>query len=258
MKPEIFYPLRPISFNQHFGANYPCVRDFGLPTQSIITPPTNSDGTTTCPVGYDHLYSHWGMNGHNGTDLMAGEQPVYAAMDGVVIEQQTVPSRGLGLGVLSNDSYDFPEGKYFLKLRYWHLKSFNVQAGDAVKVGDLLGITDNTGYSSGNHLHFEGQLYKKDSGGHPKLVELNNGYANAINIEPYFNGKYARPFLFEKNLWIGMRNSDVTELQSRLGVIQTGFFGTLTFAAVRQFQTIHSLPSTGFVGPLTRAILNNV
>ncbi len=64
------------------------------------------------------------------------------------------------------------------------------------------------------------------------------------------------PFKFLKDLKLGMTNSDVKELQKRLGVIQTGFFGPLTFQAVKKFQSLNSLPTTGFCGPLTRAVLN--
>lgn len=249
-KPTIYYPVRPFHINQHFGGNLPCVKDFGLPTQDVIT------GTeTTCPVGYDKLYAHWGMAGHNGTDLMAGEQPVYAAMNGVVIEQQLIPSRGLGIGILTNEQYDFGDlGTHYLKLRYWHLKSFNVQAGNAVKIGDVIGTSNNTGYSSGNHLHFEGQLMDKDAGGHPVIVNYGNGYFGAINIEPYLSDK----FIFTKNLWLGQSNGDVLALQGVLGVYpQTGFYGPKTFSAVVQYQKSKGIIQTGVVGPLTRASLNS-
>lgn len=65
------------------------------------------------------------------------------------------------------------------------------------------------------------------------------------------------PYLFNKNLWLGMTDPDVIELQRRLGVTpRTGFFGTLTFGAVRQYQKNMGITATGFVGPLTRAALN--
>lgn len=260
--PSIYYPVKPFYVNQHFGENYPCVKDFGLSDQSIIVPEINEDNTTTCPMGYDHLYDHWGMKGHNGTDLMAGEQPVYAAMDGVVVEQQLVPARGLGLGILSNQKYDFGAlGTHFLKLRYWHLKSFTKNAGDIVKVGDVIGISNNTGYSSGNHLHFEGNLMDKDAGGHPILLNGDNGYFGAINIEQYFNGQYAqdvvKPYVFTRNLGYGYAGNDVIQLQKRLGVIPTWYiFGPKTYAAVVAYQKAHGITPTGFVGPLTRASLN--
>ena len=249
MKPVIYPPVRPLYFNQHFGANNLCVKDFGLSTQHIVW----NEGV--CQEGYEKLYPKWGMAGHNGTDLMAGEQPVYASMDGVVIEQQTVPARGLGLGILSNEKFDFPEGNHYLKLRYWHLKTFYVQVGSSVKVGDMLGITDNTGYSSGNHLHFEGQLMEKDAGGHPYVVYPNNGYYGAVDIEPYI----VQSFIFTKNLWFGMVNNDVLELQKRLKVDYStgpGVFGPKTLAAVRLYQATKGLSTTGFVGPLTRGALN--
>ena len=144
---SLYIPVKPLHFNQHFGDNIPCVKDFGLPTQQIVDGSDNN----TCPVGYDKLYAHFGMSGHNGTDLMAGEQNVYAACDGVVIEKQTVPARGLGLGILTNEPVEIDCGTHFAKLRYWHLKTMYVEVGQSVKAGDLIGVSDNTGYSSADH-----------------------------------------------------------------------------------------------------------
>jgi peptidoglycan hydrolase-like protein with peptidoglycan-binding domain len=42
----------------------------------------------------------------------------------------------------------------------------------------------------------------------------------------------------------------------RTGAAAKGFFGSQTKAAVQKYQKEHGIPSTGFVGPLTRASLN--
>lgn len=189
MKLSLYYPVKPFHVNQHFGDNLPCVKDFGEPTQQIVTGANN----TTCPLGYDKLYSHFGMLGHNGTDLMAGVQNVYAACDGIVVEKQTVPARGLGIGILTNEQYDFGiYGTHYIKIRYWHLKSFNCEVGDVINAGQIIGVSNNTGYSSGNHLHFEGQPMDKDSGGHPILSNPLGSIAGAIDLEPYFIGIFAQ------------------------------------------------------------------
>jgi murein DD-endopeptidase MepM/ murein hydrolase activator NlpD len=189
-RPSLYYPVKPFHVNQHFGDNVPCVRDFGLPTQSIVS----GENNLVCPTGYDKLYAHFGMTGgHNGTDLQAGEQNVYAAQSGTVVEKQTVPARGLGLGILTDEPVDLDgHGTHFLKIRYWHLKTMFVEVGDHVEAGQLIGISDNTGYSSGNHLHFEGQPMDKDAGGHPYLSEPSNGIGAAIDLEPYFNGQHGQ------------------------------------------------------------------
>jgi hypothetical protein len=72
----------------------------------------------------------------------------------------------------------------------------------------------------------------------------------------------AGKFMFNKNLTSGNRNSDVTELQKvlvSLGLLKAepnGIFGPQTLAAVRKYQASNGLPTTGFVGPQTRAALN--
>jgi peptidoglycan hydrolase-like protein with peptidoglycan-binding domain len=72
----------------------------------------------------------------------------------------------------------------------------------------------------------------------------------------------ASTFIFNMNLRLGMSNNDVRELQIRLtdeGVYTgpiTGYFGSLTLKAVKAYQAKKGLPQTGFVGPMTRAVLN--
>ncbi len=64
-----------------------------------------------------------------------------------------------------------------------------------------------------------------------------------------------------KNLFIGSRGSQVITLQTVLiqqGYMQgspTGYFGFVTFKAVKKFQKAHDIPSTGYVGPRTRTVL---
>jgi Putative peptidoglycan binding domain len=70
------------------------------------------------------------------------------------------------------------------------------------------------------------------------------------------------------NLRTGSRGSDVVMLQNYLGAqgyfpvnlwqsTASGFFGLRTRQAVVAYQAAHDLPSTGYVGPRTRAVIKN-
>jgi peptidoglycan hydrolase-like protein with peptidoglycan-binding domain len=69
-------------------------------------------------------------------------------------------------------------------------------------------------------------------------------------------------YVFSNFLDIGSTGTDVTELQTRLTALGmysgpvTGYFGSLTQAAVEQFQGAHGIDQVGYVGPATRAALN--
>lgn len=56
----------------------------------------------------------------------------------------------------------------------------------------------------------------------------------------------------------GMTHPDVKIVQSRLGVVVTGYFGPMTLAAVKKFQARKGIPTTGNVGPLTWAALDRL
>lgn len=64
------------------------------------------------------------------------------------------------------------------------------------------------------------------------------------------------------NLKYGQKGQEVSELQEFLvdkGILTgnaTGFFGLLTLKAVKAYQVSQKLPSTGFVGPMTRSKIN--
>ena len=62
---------------------------------------------------------------------------------------------------------------------------------------------------------------------------------------------------FDADLQQGMTSDSVKDLQIKLGVTPTsGYFGPITLAAVKTFQTSNGIINTGYVGPLTRGALN--
>ncbi len=58
------------------------------------------------------------------------------------------PCRSYGLYVVLRHGDGFTT-------RYGHLSAFTVAAGDTVAAGQVIGLSGNTGYSTGPHLHFE-------------------------------------------------------------------------------------------------------
>jgi murein DD-endopeptidase MepM/ murein hydrolase activator NlpD len=85
---------------------------------------------------------------HPGIDIGAPKgAPVLAADSGYVV-QAGRSSAGYGNMILIN------HGNSYLT-RYGHLSAFNVEVGDSVKKGQLIGRVGSTGNSTGPHLHFE-------------------------------------------------------------------------------------------------------
>ena len=90
--------------------------------------------------------------GHTGVDFAASiGTPVKAALSGQVI--------GIGNTDLFKGCYSF--GKWImikhddgLSTLYAHLSLQNVNPGDSVTTGQVIGYSGNTGYTTGPHLHF--------------------------------------------------------------------------------------------------------
>ena len=182
---ELYYPVYPFMVGQTFGENLACIN-----AENKVVAALNN----VCPAGYEKLYQKFGLAGHTGLDVACYHgQPIYAAQDGIVEEIQTEPERGLGLGIITEEKWGTFYGEYLVKLRYWHLKGFNVTKGQRVMIGDLIGWADNTGLSSGDHLHFECKPVIKTDTGYINAFQ-SNGFVGAIDPNPYFVGTAANVF----------------------------------------------------------------
>jgi murein DD-endopeptidase MepM/ murein hydrolase activator NlpD len=85
--------------------------------------------------------------GHNGLDfgVVVGTQ-ARATMDGKVVSAGW-NNQGYGnLVIVENGPY---------KTYYAHLSEIPVQEGQTVKAGEVVGLTGNTGHSTGPHIHYE-------------------------------------------------------------------------------------------------------
>jgi hypothetical protein len=98
---------------------------------------------------------------------------------------------------------------------------------------------------------------------YPPGLGVGSGQAKGITVTPPAGRVLGvSTYEFTRNLAIGSKGQDVTELQKRLNELGyysgpiTGFFGPLTAEAVKKFQVANGLEAVGNVGPKTRAALN--
>lgn len=93
---------------------------------------------------------------HEGTDFTPGVgTPIHAVADGVV---RDVISSASGLGVHVVIEHFVDGGLVTSTYAHMQVGSVPLHAGQAVKVGDVVGAVGNTGSSTGAHLHFEIRL----------------------------------------------------------------------------------------------------
>lgn len=149
------------------------------------------------------VYAKMGLKGHNGLDLYAPDGfPIYAAHDGEVVFCGEDGSAGLGIVIRTLEPKEYKHATnsplsgedVFYKSIYWHIKkgSFKVKAGDKVKAGQLIAEADNTGMSTGSHLHFGIKpVAKGEADWSWYNVEQANGFMGAIDPAPFFNGFFA-------------------------------------------------------------------
>jgi hypothetical protein len=94
-------------------------------------------------------YRKWDLPGHEGVDIRAPHgSNIFACHDGVVKLVRTNPvghNYGIHVRIVSHD------GSY--ETIYAHFHQALVREGQRVKWGQVIGIADSTGNSSGSHLH---------------------------------------------------------------------------------------------------------
>lgn len=113
-----------------------------ISSYSSITYPLKSIKVTS-PYGYRRDPFTGKLSWHNGLDLRAKNEPAYVMMDGIVEK--------VGYDNRSGNYVTLRHGNFYIS--YCHLSSIIVRKGESVFPGIIVGVTGNTGRSTGNHLH---------------------------------------------------------------------------------------------------------
>lgn len=129
-------------------SNYPSIT---YPLKSI---------KVTSPYGYRRDPFTGKLSWHNGLDLRAKNEPAYAMMNGIVEK--------VGYDNRSGNYVTLKHGNYHVS--YCHLSSVIVGKGERVFSGTIVGVTGNTGRSTGCHLHL---TCKKDGESFNPTILLN-------------------------------------------------------------------------------------
>lgn len=212
-------------------------------------------------VNRDVYFSNFGLPGHNGLDIVVRTAdhgygtPIKATDDGVVtkiVYDNPHHTKGNGIYILSTDG--------ITATVYWHLSAFQVNIGDAVKAGDVIGLMGNSGFvlpaptqgdpKNGTHLHYARYIYG-----------LSNEYSGFVDPTPHLVQPGDKlPLYFPRDLYLTANGDYVSWLQTVLkieGFAQDyepiGYFGSKTSRDVKLFQQKYGIsPALGYVGPNTR------
>lgn len=152
--------IHPTTFRitQSFGENNVCVKDGSY----------RSKVGGKCPDGYQDFYKSIGMDGHNGYDYATptGTEPF--AVEDLTATNFYVGTGGYGVAAWfrTTKTFTFEGETYAIEVNYGHLKDYTLKIGQAFKKGQILPLrTNNTGSSSGAHLHHAPRLNKQVNGG---------------------------------------------------------------------------------------------
>ncbi len=139
-------------------------------------PPINTDRSTyrlSSGFGYRSDPFTGRSKRHTGLDFACKPgNPIYSTGDGIVTKVVTDRKTGYGFYVEVDHGFGY-------RTRYAHMSRIDVSVGQSLKRGDCVGLTGNTGRSSGPHLHYE-VMYRKDYQNPALYLDLD------ISPEDYF------------------------------------------------------------------------
>ena len=188
---KIYRPLKYTFITQKFGENNACIQT-NKNGQAFLPYRMRFTGTGICPVGYKNFYKdELGVQGHTGLDMNAWHgAPIYFNMDENTewrVWNEVDINGGKGVTVYSKSPVRLRDNQIaYVRARYWHLLDSVIADEQPVKFGQLLAYADNTGASSGTHLHFDLKL--TNEGG--DTLSRDNGYHGAIDPMPWYEDTF--------------------------------------------------------------------
>lgn len=121
--------------------------------------------TVTSPYGHRNAPKVGASTNHMGLDLRANYVPVLATEDNGVVVSVRNEAKG---GNVIRVEYARADGSKY-QTAYMHLSQMNVKEGDRVSASQPIGVSGNTGNSTGPHLHFS--VKKVAADGHIEQID---------------------------------------------------------------------------------------
>lgn len=124
-------------------------RHSGIPTGQVIPlgEPVQGRPAITSPFGRRRHPTTGNMHNHGGVDLgVSRGTAIFATANGRVSNVWTDNTCGRGIKIAHGGGYE---------TLFCHLDSQQVRTGDNVSAGCMIGMSGNTGRSTGPHLHYE-------------------------------------------------------------------------------------------------------
>ncbi|MBN1181039.1 MAG: peptidoglycan DD-metalloendopeptidase family protein [Bacteroidales bacterium] len=142
---EVILVKDDISSTVQNSGNIPSI----LPVEGDNVKLTQKYGRTDTTINNKEIHKF-----HYGVDLSAPlGTSVVATADGIVRKMEgTIESNGYGIYIIIDHTYGY-------STLYAHLLKYNVEEGQQVKCGDIIGQVGQSGKATGPHLHYE---VKKD------------------------------------------------------------------------------------------------
>lgn len=132
------------------------VRDYNGTTSGVVN--TGTIGYSTLYRG-NYNFGNEGSGSHPGVDIPCGlRTTVYNIANGEVAIADSIDNSGWGKYVIVRHDIN-PAGVVYSC--YAHLDSVNVIDEQQIDEGDIIGLSGNTGESTGYHLHFQIDRYLK-------------------------------------------------------------------------------------------------
>jgi murein DD-endopeptidase MepM/ murein hydrolase activator NlpD len=209
----------------------------------------------------DNFAAHQARKSVNpGTDYVVGVgTPVVAVADAVIVGVTTSISGAGGRMIFldtTTDGYNFD---------YLHLSRIDVTVGQAVKQGQVIGLSGASGKGSergyGPHLHFSARIMGKHGAGahnfdYEAFLPTQPAEAAPTTAKPAkAPAKTKAAPVTRATVRAGTTGADVRYLQTKLGITADGIFGRQTQAAVKAYQQASGLVVDGIVGPKTWAAI---
>jgi len=215
--------------SQKFGESLACVKldSNGRAIRPFIV---KSKVNGVSPEGWADFYRNIGMRGHNGIDRPCWNgEPIYFNVEANTewwSRSYVDSDGGLGIDIFSSDrihihtlppqtgrlarrEWEANNRKLYVKFRYHHL--LKSEKGDAireisdggdgffdqipnVRLGELIALGDNTGASSGAHLHDSMKFVCKNS----MTLDADNGYYGAVDYSMFYEDEFVVDYLIEE------------------------------------------------------------